>query len=49
MYLPTSKTLDEGGYEVESFWEYRQPSRLAKGMERILMDSLAQLRSLGIE
>jgi neutral ceramidase len=49
MYLPTSKMLDEGGYEVVSFWEYRKPSRLAKGMERILMDSLAQLRSLGIE
>jgi neutral ceramidase len=49
MYLPTSNMLDEGGYEVESYWEYRQPSPLAKGMEKILNDSLAELQKEGIE
>ncbi|MDP2981827.1 MAG: hypothetical protein Q8O92_00670 [Candidatus Latescibacter sp.] len=49
MYLPTSNMLDEGGYEVESYWEYRQPSPLAKGMEKILTDTLAQIRKEGIE
>jgi neutral ceramidase len=49
MYLPTSNMLDEGGYEVESYWEYRQPSPLAKGMEKILADSMSQLQNRGIE
>lgn len=32
-YLPSSRMLSEGGYEVDSFWEYGLPSRFAPGME----------------
>lgn len=49
MYLPTTAMLSEGGYEVESYWEYRQPAPLAGGMEKILIDSLGELRAAGID
>ncbi|MFA6473024.1 MAG: hypothetical protein WCU00_13395 [Candidatus Latescibacterota bacterium] len=49
MYLPASHMIDEGGYEVESYWEYHQPSPLARGMEKILTDTLNQLRKKGLE
>lgn len=49
LYLPTSAMLDEGGYEVESYWEYRQPAPLVKGMEKILTETLAQMRGNGIQ
>ncbi len=49
LYLPTSQMLDEGGYEVVSYYEYRQPARLAKGMEGILTDTLKWLRESGID
>ncbi len=48
MYLPTSAMLDEGGYEVESYWEYRQPAPLAKGHEAILDRTLARMREMGV-
>jgi len=48
MYLPTSAMLDEGGYEVESYWEYRQPAPLAKGHEKILVETLKKLYEGGI-
>ena len=48
LYLPTSKMLDEGGYEVESYYEYRIPAALAKGMEGILEQTLRQLQVNGI-
>lgn len=48
MYLPTTAMLPEGGYEVESYWEYHQPAPLAGGMEKILTDSLVQLKTAGI-
>ncbi len=48
LYLPTSAMLDEGGYEVESFWEYGFPARLAKGFEGILTDALETLREAGV-
>ncbi|MCA9435984.1 MAG: hypothetical protein KC978_09395, partial [Candidatus Omnitrophica bacterium] len=49
MYLPTSEMVDEGGYEVESYWEYRHPAPLAKGMEKILAETVKQLQNEGIE
>jgi hypothetical protein len=49
MYLPTTAMLPEGGYEVESYWEYRQPAPLAGGMEKILIESLGKLKAQGIE
>ena len=48
LYLPTSRMLDEGGYEVVSYYEYRQPARLAKGMEAILTDALRDLSDKGV-
>jgi hypothetical protein len=49
MYLPTTLMLSEGGYEVESFWEYRQPASLAGGMEKILTESIGMLQRAGID
>lgn len=49
MYLPTTAMLGEGGYEVESFWEYHQPASLAGGMEKVLVESMEKLKSAGIE
>ncbi|MBI5094848.1 MAG: hypothetical protein HZB26_20715 [Candidatus Hydrogenedentes bacterium] len=48
LYLPTSKMLDEGGYEAVSFWEYGFPSPLAKGIEDHLTHALDHLRTAGI-
>ena len=48
LYLPTSDQMDEGGYEVESYWEYGYPARLAEGMEAILTDALGDLRARGV-
>lgn len=48
LYLPTESMLDEGGYEVVSYFEYGYPAPLAKGFEGILRQSLEQLRSRGI-
>ena len=48
LYLPTDDMLDEGGYEVVSYHEYRQPARLARGMNGILARALRQLRDRGI-
>jgi len=48
LYLPTSEMLYEGGYEVTSYFEYHQPSPLAKGVEHILRDGLDKLRRAGV-
>lgn len=47
-YLPSSKMIREGGYEVESFWEYHQPARFQKGVENPLRSGLEFLRNNGI-
>ena len=49
LYLPTTPMLDEGGYEVESYWEYGLPAPLTKGTEDILRDGLRELRACGVE
>ncbi len=49
MYLPTSRMLKEGGYEVESYWEYHQPAPLAEGIEQRLLEALEALKRAGIE
>lgn len=49
LYLPTSAMMDEGGYEVASYWEYRQPAPLKKGMEGILSATLDDLGVAGIK
>ena len=48
LYLPTSRMLPEGGYEVISFWEYQLPSRLAPGMEEVMLKALGELRGRSI-
>ncbi len=48
LYLPTSAMISEGGYEVESFSEYKVPSQLKDGMEKILMENLKMLEQKGI-
>jgi len=49
LYLPMSEMLDEGGYEVVSFWEYGYPSRLAKGFEETMKAALERIREAGVE
>ena len=49
LYLPASDQIDEGGYEVVSYWEYGWPSKLAKGFEEILEGVLQQIRADGVE
>ena len=49
MYLPTSRMIKEGGYEVESYWEYRQPAPLSEGVEAHFIKALEDLKRAGIE
>lgn len=48
-YLPNDRMLDEGGYEVVSFYEYRRPAGFAKGIEKTLTDALRQLQAHGVK
>lgn len=45
LYLPTTAMLDEGGMEVESYWEYGYPAPLAPGMEQVVRDALVRLQA----
>lgn len=49
LYLVSSPMLKEGGYEPESYWEYRQPAPLAGGHERILLRTVRDLQLHGID
>ncbi len=49
MYLPSSEYVDEGGYEVESYWEYRMPAPLSKGVEELLNAKLVELKESGVD
>ncbi len=49
LYLPVTRMLDEGGYEVVSFWEYGYPSRLTPGFEETMLATLADLRDARID
>ncbi|MBT4482418.1 MAG: hypothetical protein HOC71_01930, partial [Candidatus Latescibacteria bacterium] len=44
----SSKMIDEGGYESESYYEYRHPASLAKGVENILLQGIRELQERGI-
>ena len=48
IYLPVSHMLAEGGYEVDSYWEYHYPAPLAPGMESVLADAIRAAQSAGI-
>lgn len=48
LYITTSKMLDEGGYEVDSYWEYRHPAPLERGIEKKIIQALYCLKENGI-
>jgi len=48
LYLVTSPMLAEGGYEVESYYEYGYPAPAAEGLENILLEALKKLHHQGI-
>lgn len=48
LYLPVSRQLQEGGYEVDSYGEYGYPSRLGPGMEDIVRLTLEAFQARGI-
>lgn len=51
IYMPVSDQLAEGGYEVDSYWEYHVPSRSRNGAETPLLNYLAdyaKTRGIGI-
>ena len=48
LYLPVTRMLKEGGYEVESYWEYSYPSQLAPGMEEIVSQTLDSFEAQGV-
>jgi len=48
LYLPVSHMLPEGGYEVESFFEYELPAPLAEGAEVGVGRAVERLKAQGI-
>ena len=48
LYLPVSKMIAEGGYEVVSYWEYGYPAPLAAGMEDVVLNELVKMARQGI-
>jgi hypothetical protein len=48
MYLPVTRQLPEGGYEVDSYWEYGAPAGLAPGMEEVVTQTLEAFRMQGV-
>jgi hypothetical protein len=47
LYLPVTRMLPEDGYEVDSYWEYHYPARLAAGGEVVLKKPLEDLQTSG--
>lgn len=47
LYLPSDRLIDEGGYEVHSFWEYHWPAPLAKGVDASLRRALQTMKESG--
>ena len=48
LYLPNTRMVGEGGYEVDSYYEYGFAAPLREGTEQILRDAVAELKRLGI-
>lgn len=44
IYLMSTWMLPEGGYEVDSFWEFHLPAPLAPGTEKVLDEALCALK-----
>lgn len=49
IYLTASHMRAEGGYEVDSYWEYGSPAPLAVGTEEIVLHALDELKTCGID
>ena len=47
IYLPSNRMLPEGGYEVDSYWEYHRPGPLAPVVDEVLRAGLRDLRDSG--
>lgn len=47
LYLPSDAMLPEGGYEVDSAWEYGFPASLKLGIEETLRAGLARAKAEG--
>jgi hypothetical protein len=48
LYLPVERMLTEGGYEVDSAWEYQWPAPPAEGGERLIDRAVATFRERGL-
>ncbi|MCE9591705.1 MAG: hypothetical protein K8S99_14415 [Planctomycetes bacterium] len=48
LYIPTEAMLPEGGYEVESAWEYGFPAPLAVGFESALFTAIDRFKAVGV-
>jgi hypothetical protein len=48
LYLVTSEMLMEGGYEAESYYEYKWPSPPGTGIEKLLPGGLEILKEKGV-
>ena len=48
MYIPSDQMLDEGGYEVVSYYEYHQPAGLAPGIDSAVTDGVRELQRYGV-
>jgi hypothetical protein len=49
IYLPTTAQIPEGGYEVDSYYEYGFPTPLAEALDSRLGATLDEIRDAGIE
>lgn len=47
LYLPASRMIPEGGYEVESYWEYGHPAPLQPVTDDRLAAALREIRDSG--
>jgi len=47
VYLPSDRMVAEGGYEVDSYWEYHWPAPLRPGMNGNLEGCLRRLQASG--
>ncbi|MBU4496704.1 MAG: hypothetical protein KKG09_01680 [Verrucomicrobia bacterium] len=48
IYLPSSRMIAEGGYEVTSYWEYHHPAPLAPQCDSVVETALNDLKNSGI-
>lgn len=47
IYLPSSRQIPQGGYEVDNYWEYHWPAPLAGGTDGIVARAIRKLSQTG--